>query len=205
MSEDPNPVLILLGAIAVLAVLGIAYVIQKKKERKSAGSPVVGTASVKEATPPAAEEKKAPMRLAKGAASAFGEPKNELEEKILAARNRDISMQQFLEYFLNAEAFVLAPEGQFEMGEDQKPRLVKNPSLFTMTYNETCLCFYSHTDRMKPTTDKYPDFRYGIAIKAGDFLSSIQGGFGVIINPLYDTNMEWSSDQVEAIKELIKK
>jgi hypothetical protein len=145
-----------------------------------------------------------PIALGKGNPGVFDEPKNELEKAIIAVRNRELPAPKFIEYFLNSTVYVAVPAGQFQKTE-KGISLVQNPTLFTITYPEyTCLCFYSHESRLKPTYDQFPDFKYAVAICAGDLIIGIQNHIGLVINPYYDINLEWNADQVARIKEMIK-
>jgi hypothetical protein len=156
----------------------------------------------KETPPPAATPP--PIPLGKGNPGIFDEPKNDLERALLAVRNREIPTQKFLEYFLNSQLFVAVPEGQTQKDGDQG-KLISNPTLFTITYPEyTALCFYTHESRLKPTSEQFPDFRYAVSLLAGDFILGAAGSFGVVINPYWDVNLEWSSSQIDRLKQMIK-
>ena len=161
--------------------------------KKETPPPIPATPS----TPP-------PIPLGKGHPGTFDEPKNDLERALLAARNREISAQQFLEYFLNSNVLVAVPDGQIVKESDQV-KLISNPTLFTITYPEyVALCFYTHESRLKPTNDQFPDFRYAVSLVAGDFILNAAGSFGVVINPYWDVNLEWSAAQIDRLNQMIK-
>ncbi len=146
----------------------------------------------------------APIPPGKGNPGIFDEPKNDLEKAIIAVRNRELPTPKFIEYFLKSTAYVAVPAGQFQRTEKGNS-LIQNPTLFTITYPEyTCLCFYSHESRLKPTYDQFPDFRYAVSIGAGDLILGSQNNFGVVINPYYDISLEWNPVQVTKIKEMAK-
>lgn len=144
-----------------------------------------------------------PIRTGKGHPGTFEGPVNDLERAIVAVRNRDLPTPKFIEYFLNANAFVAVPEGQFEKTEDGV-KLVRNPTLFTVSYPEyTCIAFYSDESRLKPTSDQFPEFRYAVSVCVGDLVMGIPSSFGLIINPYWDVNLEWNAQQVAGIKKMI--
>ena len=159
----------------------------------------------KEPKPPVVE-KKVPMRKGTGNPGTFDAIENELEKSFIAFREREISVQQFLEVLLNSKAYVLVPEGQFSVTEDGTPSLKEDPHIFCITNPEyVTLCVYTSNKRCNPTIDKYPEFRYAVQTQVGDLIMGIQNKIGLVINPYWDVNTEWTPDQVQSIKEMFNK
>lgn len=145
-----------------------------------------------------------PMRLGKGNPGIFDKPLNPLEEALIAARQRGISMMEFFGFFLNSSAYVLVPEVRAGESRGGSLTLSRDTSLFSITYPEyTCLCFYSSIERTKPTLEMYPDFKYAVKVTAGNLVSSLKEGAGLIINPYWDVNLEWTAEQVTYIRKAI--
>ncbi len=145
-----------------------------------------------------------PKPKAEGYSTNFGKPQNELEEHIFNFRNREIEAQTFILNFLNSFAYVCTKEGQFK-NENGQIQLVQNPFLFTITNpNYASLCFYSENNRINPTVEKYPEFKYAVKVRAGDLIMGLQPGMGIILNPYWEVNLEWNPSQIEQIKAMVK-
>ncbi len=145
-----------------------------------------------------------PIPLGKGHPGAFDEPKNDLEVALLAVRSRQLETPKFIEFLFNANVFLAVPEGQFDR-IDGTLKLKENPTVFTVTYPEyTALAIYTHESRLKPTHTQFPEFRYAISICAGNFILSASNPFGLVINPYWDVNLEWSANQITQIKKMIQ-
>lgn len=148
--------------------------------------------------------KQEPMRLAQGMPGKFEGPENELEQMVVAFRQRQIDAPRFLGILFNSQVFVLPQKDSFEQSEDKKIVLRKDPHLFSITYPEyVALAIYTSKTRIKPTMDKFPDFRFSATVHAGDFLSNIVSRSGLVINPYWDINLEWNPGQMEQIKGMI--
>ena len=145
------------------------------------------------------------MRLAKGHPGTFDEPRTQLELALMAFRARQIDASRFLEDLFNSQVFVLPKREDINPG-DEGFKLAKNPHLFSITYPEyVALGLYTHQDRMKPTCDQYPEFRFGVEVQAGEFLMDLQSDFGVVLNPYWDVNIEWSNEQMRRIVAMVRR
>jgi len=137
------------------------------------------------------------------APNCFADPTNEFERAILAKHRREIDAKQFIEVLFNSTLYVFAPEGQFT-GTLEQPSLVSNPRLFAIIEpTVTFLAFFSSPERVTPVGENYPEFRYAVAVHAGDFIMSLAPGVGLIINPYWDINFQWSPEQLAGIKNLL--
>lgn len=158
------------------------------------------------ATPPPLP--KEPARLGKGHPGVFDGPKNQLEVALIAFRTRKIEAPQFLEALFNSEVYVL-PLAKDLVGsaeQEGKIALSKSPTLFCMTYPEySALGIYTSPERAKPTCDLHPEFRFATKVQAGDFLLGLTGDFGLVINPYWDVNLEWSNQQFARILAMMKR
>ena len=159
-------------------------------------------------TPPQSVAKPQPLPAEPPRANApnrLDEPKNDFERAMLAKHRREIDVHRFIETLFNSSLYILVPEGQFTGTADQ-PRLVSNPTLFSIIEpTVTFLAFFSSPERATPVREHYPDFRYAVAVHAGDFIMSLAPGAGLVINPYWDINFQWSPEQVAGIKNLLTK
>jgi hypothetical protein len=147
--------------------------------------------------PPEPPRAKAPNR--------FADPANDFERAMLAKHRREIDVHRFIEVLFNSSVYVLAPEGQFT-GTSERPRLVANPRPFCIIDPKvTFLALFSSSERATPVRAHYPEFRYAVALHAGDFIMSLAPGAGLIINPYWDINFQWTPEQVAGIKSLVTK
>lgn len=147
-----------------------------------------------------------PVRLGKGHPGIFDTPQNPLEVALVAVRARKIQVPQFLEELFNSDVYVL-PQAKDLVGEqDGQMILSRSPTLFCVKYPEySALGIYSSSERAKPTYDLHPDFRFAAKVQAGDFLLGLTGDFGLVINPYWDVNLEWSNQQVARILGMMKR
>lgn len=145
------------------------------------------------------------MRLAQGMPGKFTGPENDLERALVAFRQRQLDAPRFLESLFNSPIYVL-PRKDDLLPEGEPSRLAKNPHLFSITYPEyVALAIYTSLTRTKPTTDQYPEFRFAVEVHAGEFLAGLAGRCGLIINPYWDINIEWTADQMDHIKKMIRR
>ncbi|UCG35077.1 MAG: SseB family protein [Candidatus Omnitrophota bacterium] len=141
------------------------------------------------------------MRL--GGLHRFGSPVNNLEEKMVAFLDGKLESAKFIKIFLKSEVYVLTPQDQLN---PRSGRLVKNPSLFTITSPEyTLFCVYTSQKRIDPTVDKYPELKYAARVFVKDLLSSVRRKWGLIINPYWDVNLTWEPKTVAKIKNILRK
>lgn len=146
------------------------------------------------------------MRLAKGNPGTFDAPKNSLEVALVAMRTRQIGIPRFLEELFNGNAYVLPLLKDLNGGDNGEFTLSQNPTLFCMTCPEyVALAIYTSPERAKPTFDLHPEFRFAAKVEAGDFLLGLTGRTGLVINPYWDVNMEWSDRQFAQIRAMMKR
>ena len=87
----------------------------------------------------------------------FDQPQNAFEQHILAFHRRQISIQQFLTSFFNAQVSVLSDHEQFTFDGGQAS-LVKKPKLFTIKAPHcNFIAIFSHPIRSKPIFAKHPE------------------------------------------------
>ncbi len=135
----------------------------------------------------------------------FDGPENDLERVLVAFRHREIDAPRFLESLFNSQIFVL-PKKDDLVSDGGRTALAKDPHLFSITYPEyVAPAIYTSPSRVKPTTDQYPEFRLAVQVHAGQFISGLAGRCGLVINPYWDINSEWSSDQMDRIKGMIRR
>jgi hypothetical protein len=159
------------------------------------------------APPPsvAAQPAPPPMKLGTGMPGKFERAVNDLELALVACRERRNQIPQFLEILFNSSVFVLPRHDSFE-GDGDAIRLKASPHLFSITYPEyVALAFYTSPERAKPTSDRFPDFRFAAQVHAGDFLSGLQGRVGLVINPYWDINLEWDAAQMDRIRQMMRR
>lgn len=196
MNDSPNPIYILISSIAAFAIFFTLYTLQKRKSKQTQELLIPSD------LPPS---KKEPLRHGKGHPRVFEGPKNRIEEALIAMRIRKIETTCFLVEFFNSQIYVL-PLAKDLVRSPEKMTLSESPILFCMNYPEySAIAVYTSPERAKPTCDLHPDFRYATEVNARDFLSSLKGDFGLVINPYWDINVEWNSQQVTAILAMLKK
>ena len=145
-----------------------------------------------------------PMSLGEGMPGKCTGPENDLERVLLAFRQRQIPVQDFLESLFNAQVFILPKQADLAR-DGARIKLVADPHLFSITYPEyVALAIYTSHVRIQPTKDQYPEFRLAVEVHAGQFLSGLASRCGLVINPYWDINIEWNADQMDRIKQMMR-
>lgn len=154
-------------------------------------------------TPPTGAEE--PIRLGEGALGTFAGAENELERVLMAFRQRQAGIPELLDALFNSTIFVVTNEPGLAW-ESNQPRLVSHASIFCMKYPEfDALGIFTSVSRTIPVSKEHPEFRFAVALHAGDFLSGLSGSFGMIINPYWDINLQWNVEQVNRIRAMMKR
>ena len=92
------------------------------------------------------------------------------------------------------------------MRDGARIKLGKDPHLFCINYPAySALAIYTSTGRIKPTTDQYPEFHLAVEVPAGQFICGLASRSGLVINPYWDINLEWNADQMDRIKEMMRR
>ena len=146
--------------------------------------------------------------MGKGHPGTFDYPKNSLEEALIAFRERRLDAPSFLEELLNSEVYVLPLQGDLirRSSEGGGPTLSKNPTLFCMNYPKySAIGLFTASERATPICKLHPEFRIATAVQAGRFLLGLEGDFGIVINPYWDVNIEWTNEQVQQILGMVRR
>ena len=158
-----------------------------------------------ETAPAAGAMARGPIPLGKGTIGTFTSPENELERVLVAFRQREASIPDLLDALFNSTIFVVTVEPGLAWA-DNKPQLVPNASLFSMIYPEfNALGIFTSLSRTLPVSREHAEFRFAVAVPAGEFLSGLTGRFGLIINPYWDMNLQWNPEQVERIRAMMRR
>lgn len=151
------------------------------------------------------EQQPPTFHLDGGPPGVFGAAQNPLEVKIIELYQQKASVPEFLEAFFNSTAYIVLPEGQLEASEG-RTRLAPHATPFSLKHPDYhSLCFYTHRSRIQLTTAKFAEFECEYAVPVGDFILGIEADVGITINPYWDINFEWSSQQVAGIKKMLKR
>jgi hypothetical protein len=151
---------------------------------------------------------KEPVRIGKGHPGTFDAPKNRLEEILIGFRNREVEGSRFFEELFNSSVYILALHQDIVEAQIEPDKIAwsKSPTLFCMNHPEySSIGLYTSPERGKPTCDLHPEFRFAIKVQAGDFLLSLKGDFGLVINPYWDINLEWNNQQVREILSMMRR
>ena len=125
----------------------------------------------------------------------------------MAYRNREIPFSAFFNELLNSEIKVLSSSLNKE-GLKEKPANMPwgdPPTVFCLRYPEhSALAIYTSRDRTMPTIELHPDFVYCSTIVTGSLLSTLKPGCGLVINPYWDVNLTFDTEQVAMILEALQ-
>lgn len=113
-------------------------------------------------------------------------PSNELERLLIAAQRKDITTQSFLEAFAAASIFV----------PSSTPVETDIRDLSPMIFDRDGLDMISIFSRLDYPEVYREDFKYCLQIDVFPFFKAVQPSNGIVLNPGYDSGMEFFPDGI---------
>ncbi len=123
--------------------------------------------------------------------------RNELEARLQALHDGEISDQSFMEALLESQVFMPvrddAPVGGFQTSDKAIPLTLETEDGMTV------LILFTSPDRAQPFLADFPDFRGGILVDMQWLLRRIGAGCGISINPGQEPGLDLEPDLVEGL------
>ena len=126
------------------------------------------------------------------------EARNELEEKLLAAQEGQLSSESFMEYLMDNQVFMpvkdtIGIEG-FTSSDKAMPLTLKTED------NIEVLILFTSPDRSKGFTQDYPGYEGGLLAEFKWVLERTGSGIGISINPDAPVGMDLEPEMIEQLK-----
>jgi len=126
------------------------------------------------------------------------EPKNELEHRLLAAANGDISSEELIDGLLDAQVFMPVEDEDTGIKGFQRTTTAR-PLVVQAEEGVHVLVLFSSPERAKLVVEEFPKFGGGLLTDFRWVLERIDVGAGVTINPGWDVGIDLDPETVEQL------
>jgi hypothetical protein len=126
------------------------------------------------------------------------EPKNELEQRLLAAANGEISSEELIGGLLDAQVFMPVEDEDSGIIGFQRSTYAR-PLVVQAEEGVHVLVLFSSPERAKPVVEEFPKFGGGLLADFRWVLERIDAGAGVTINPGWDVGIDLDPETVEQL------
>ena len=123
------------------------------------------------------------------------EPKNELEHRLLAAANGEISSEELIGGLLDAQVFMPVEDEDSGIIGFQRSTLAR-PLVVQAEEGVHVLVLFSSPERAKPVVEEFPKFGGGLLADFRWVLERIDAGAGVTINPGWEIGIDLDPETV---------
>lgn len=126
------------------------------------------------------------------------EPKNELEQRLLAAANGEISSEELIGGLLDAQVFMPVEDEDSGIIGFQRSTYAR-PLVVQAEEGVHVLVLFSSPERAKPVVEEFPKFGGGLLADFRWVLERIDAGAGVTINPGWEVGIDLDPETVEQL------
>ncbi len=128
------------------------------------------------------------------------EPKNELEQKLLAAANGELDAEKLISGLLDEQVFMPVEDEDsgiqgFQRSLHARPLVVQDEE------GVHVLILFSSPERAKVVMEEFPKFGGGLLADFRWVLERIDAGAGVSINPGWDVGIDLDTETVAALSQ----
>jgi hypothetical protein len=129
------------------------------------------------------------------------EPRNELEEQLLAVHQGRIAPEQFLQALLGMQVFMPVRDDDNAIEGFQTSTRAMPLSLEAEDGTKVLILF-SSPERARPFLDDVPGFGGGILEDLKWILERMGGGYGIALNPGWEAGIDLEPDMVTQLAQL---
>ena len=126
------------------------------------------------------------------------EARNEVEEKLLAAQEGQISSESFMEYLLDAQLFMPVKDSIGIEGFTSSDKAV--PLTLKTEDGIEVLILFTSPDRSKAFVQGFPGYDGGLLSEFKWVLERTGSGIGISINPDWPVGMDLEPEMVQQLK-----
>ncbi len=124
-------------------------------------------------------------------------PKNELEQRILAVLNEQLSTDDFMQALHTSQVFMpVADDTQIK--NFQRSNKIE-PLLVEVEDGGKVLVLFSSPDRGKAFLVDFPDYKGGLLVEFEWVLRNIEGEYGIAINPGWDLGIDLEPQMLQRL------
>lgn len=125
-------------------------------------------------------------------------PKNELEEKLLAAQEGRIPGEDFLKELMGAQVFMPVEEkyeiAGLQSSDKAQPLLLEDESGMQV------VVLFTSPERAKPFLEDFPKYKGGLLTEFTWIAERIGSGVGITLNPGSETGLEMAPEMLQQLK-----
>jgi hypothetical protein len=126
------------------------------------------------------------------------EARNEVEEKLLAAQEGQLSNESFMQYLLDAQLFMPVKDSIGIEGFTSSDKAV--PLTLKTEDNIEVLILFTSPDRSKEFLQGFPGYDGGLLAEFKWVLEKTGSGIGISINPDWPVGMDLEPEMVQRLK-----
>jgi len=126
------------------------------------------------------------------------EARNELEEKLLAAQNGQLSSDEFMEYLMENQVFMPVKDSIGIEGFTSSDKAV--PLTLKTEDGLDVLILFTSPDRSKEFVQDFPGYDGGLLAEFKWVLERTGSGIGISINPNWSVGMDFEPGMIEQLK-----
>ena len=123
------------------------------------------------------------------------EPKNDLEHKLLAAANGEMSSEELIAGLLDAQVFMPVEDEDIEIKGFQRSTYAR-PLVVQAEEGVHVLVLFSSPERAKVVVQEFPKFGGGLLAEFRWVLERIDAGAGVTINPGWEIGIDLDPETI---------
>lgn len=127
------------------------------------------------------------------------EPKNELEETLLAAQEGRVPGEEFLEKLMGSQVFMPVEEkyeiAGLQTSDKAQPLLLEDDESGLQV-----VALFTSPERAKPFLEHYPKFHGGLLTEFTWILERIGTGVGITLNPGSEAGIDMAPEMLDAMR-----
>ena len=124
--------------------------------------------------------------------------RNELEEKLMAAQEGQISSADFMQYLMDTQVFMPVKDsigiGGFSASNKAVPLTLRSED------NTEVLILFTSPDRAKDFVNEFPGYEGGLLAEFSWVLDRTGSGIGISINPNWPVGFDLEPEMVRQLK-----
>lgn len=128
------------------------------------------------------------------------QPKNDLEQQLMAAQEGHLSSDEFMKGLLDAQVFMPVKDdannniGGFQASNKAIPLRVQSED------QQETLVLFTSPERAKEFLQSFPDFQGGLLVEFHWILTRTGSGIAISLNPGSEFGLELDSDTVQQLR-----
>ena len=124
--------------------------------------------------------------------------RNELEEKLLAAQEGQLSSEDFMGYLMDTQVFMPVKDSVGIEGFTSSDKAI--PLTLKTEDNIEVLILFTSPDRAKEFVHEFPGYEGGLLAEFSWVLERTGSGIGISINPNWPVGFDLEPDMVQQLK-----